>query len=363
MNDNGRNTHHNLILSALTVVGDVLICVLLYTLFWKASDELTTAGFRQSAVVVTGTYFICVITGGVILYKRNVRDFQVLLLVLRNILLFTVASVLLLNTGGFVMLSPLAFTAFLLSQLILASTFRLGIRQMVKAYRTYDSHKRHAVFVGSKDNIRALYDEMASVPYFGYAVMGYFDYQPNPNFPKNCPYLGTPADVEQYLRNHSEVHELFCCLSSRHEADIVPIIHYCANNLVHFFSVPNVSNYLHHRMYLNMIGDVPYLSLYREPLERLGLEIVTPCEEERRWCHELIFRELWCGSLRDPDREGMRRMLAGMAARGAQVILVACTALAPHLTHEDSPVPLWESDSLHAHEAALVGLEEVPLPE
>ena len=58
MNDNGRNTHHNLILSALTVVGDVLICVLLYTLFWKASDDLTTAGFRQSAVVVTGTYFI-----------------------------------------------------------------------------------------------------------------------------------------------------------------------------------------------------------------------------------------------------------------------------------------------------------------
>ena len=52
-----------------------------------------------------------------------------------------------------------------------------------------------------------------------------------------------------------------------------------------------------------------------------------------------------------------------MAARGAQVILVACTALAPHLTSEDCPVPLWESDSLHAHEAALVGLEEVPLPE
>ena len=102
---------------------------------------------------------------------------------------------------------------------------------------------------------------------------------------------------------------------------------------------------------------------HREPLERLGLDIITPPEEERRWCHELIFRELWCGPLRAPDREIMRRMLADMAARGAQVILVACTALAPHLTHEDAPVPLWESDSLHAHEAALVGLEEVPLPE
>lgn len=102
---------------------------------------------------------------------------------------------------------------------------------------------------------------------------------------------------------------------------------------------------------------------HREPLERLGLTVITPGEEERRWCHELIFRELWCGSLRDPDRKIMRRMLDGMAARGAQVLLVACTALAPHLTQADSPIPLWESDSLHAHEAALVGLEEVPLPE
>ena len=102
---------------------------------------------------------------------------------------------------------------------------------------------------------------------------------------------------------------------------------------------------------------------HRQPLERLGLEIITPDAEERRWCHELIARELWCGPLRETERGTMREMLAGMAARGAQVILVACTALAPHLTHEDSPVPLWESDALHAHEAALVGLEEVPLPE
>ncbi|WP_300786398.1 aspartate/glutamate racemase family protein [uncultured Desulfovibrio sp.] len=102
---------------------------------------------------------------------------------------------------------------------------------------------------------------------------------------------------------------------------------------------------------------------HREPLERLGLTVITSGEEERRWCHELIFRELWCGSPRAPDRKIMRRMLDGMAARGAQVLLVACTALAPHLTRADSPIPLWESDSPHVHEAALVGLEEVPLPE
>lgn len=116
---------------------------------------------------------------------------------------------------------------------------------------------------------------------------------------------------------------------------------------------------------VGLVGTRPVMEqdFHREPLERLGLEIITPEAEERRWCHELIARELWCGPLRASERELMRRMLADMAARGAQVILVGCTALTPHLAQEDSPVPLWASDSLHAHEAALVGLEEVPLPE
>ena len=44
------------------------------------------------------------------------------------------------------------------------------------------------------------------------------------------------------------------------------IIRYCVKNVVHFYSVPNVSNYISHRMHLNMMGRVPYLSLYRDPL-------------------------------------------------------------------------------------------------
>lgn len=44
------------------------------------------------------------------------------------------------------------------------------------------------------------------------------------------------------------------------------LINYCENNLVHFFNVPNLHNYLHNRVYFNMIGNVPYLSLRTDPL-------------------------------------------------------------------------------------------------
>ena len=38
---------------------------------------------------------------------------------------------------------------------------------------------------------------------------------------------------------------------------IIPIINFCENHLVHFYSVPNVHNYLQNRMYFNMLGSVP----------------------------------------------------------------------------------------------------------
>lgn len=212
MNDKVLNIHHNLILSAFTVMGDVLICIALYCMFCKVSGHILEDDFMQSVVVVAAIYFSCVINGGVILYKRNVKDFQVPLLVLRNIIVFTIASVILLKIGGFYLLPLNLSVLFLLSQLIVASTFRLTIRRIVKAYRTKEEHKHHAVLLGSKENIRALYDEMVSVPYFGYAVEGYFDYERASNMPESCPYLGTPDD---------------------------------------------------------MLGNVPYLSLYRDPLEKV----------------------------------------------------------------------------------------------
>ena len=39
---------------------------------------------------------------------------------------------------------------------------------------------------------------------------------------------------------------------------------------MHFYSVPNIYNYLQNRVYFNMIGNVPFLSLRPDPLSRTG---------------------------------------------------------------------------------------------
>ena len=74
----------------------------------------------------------------------------------------------------------------------------------------------------------------------------------------NIAYLGQPCEVVDYLaRNAGKVDQLYCSLPSARSAEIVPIINYCENHLIRFFSVPNVRNYLKRRMHFEMLGNVP----------------------------------------------------------------------------------------------------------
>jgi len=91
-------------------------------------------------------------------------------------------------------------------------------------------HTRFVVLVGSTDNNLEIYHEMSGSEDTGYSVVGYFDGQANPAFPVECPYLGQPAQVQEYLEKHDYVHYLFCCLPSKDREVIVSLIDYCENH-------------------------------------------------------------------------------------------------------------------------------------
>ena len=116
---------------------------------------------------------------------------------------------------------------------------------------------------------------MTDDPTSGYRVLGYFEDFPSDRYPIKVPYLGQPKEVNTYLEKHvGEVDQLYCSLPSARSAEILPVVNYCENHLVRFFSVPNVRNYLKRRMYFELLGNVPVLSIRREPLELLENRIV-----------------------------------------------------------------------------------------
>lgn len=122
------------------------------------------------------------------------------------------------------------------------------------------------IFVGAGLNLAYLYQCMFNNLGTGYKLIGYFDDHVSENLPKNAVRLGNVSDAIEWIQHNHRPHLLFCNLPSARSAEIVDIINYCESHLIRFCSVPNVRNYVHRSMRVEMIDDMPVLTLRREPL-------------------------------------------------------------------------------------------------
>lgn len=259
-------------IKATVLLGDLILCnILLYIFYYfnlfPGNDIVLHDRFLHAGLLISLVYIICTLRDGVILHMRKVRRYQIVLRVLRNtVFCGLLGTIVLYIDFGSISFFP-QFLLFLLTFFVVCSIYRLIFRQFIYWYRMEEKHQHHVVLVGSTSNNEELYHELTDDSPTAYKVYGYFDNEPNPKFPKECPYLGKPEEVIGYLKNNPQIHQLFCCLPSRQRDIIVPIIDYCENHLVRFYSVPNVRNYLHNTVYLQMYGNVPVLSLLRNPLD------------------------------------------------------------------------------------------------
>lgn len=268
---------YNHLIETFVIVTETFLCGLLFLLFSKLSNEMQWDSLQVGGTTVLQImltlmlcYALCAIHSGVVLHRRKVHSLQIWKRVLENMFLFVLLGGLVLSVGKYADIASLFMLEYLFLLFLCLVSFRFTLRLLIRLYRMSKKHTRFVVLVGSTDNNLEIYHEMSGSEDTGYSVVGYFDGQANPAFPVECPYLGQPAQVQEYLEKHDYVHYLFCCLPSKDREVIVSLIDYCENHLVHFFSVPNVRNYLHHRMSFNIMGNVPYLGLRPDPLSWPG---------------------------------------------------------------------------------------------
>jgi amino-acid racemase len=87
-----------------------------------------------------------------------------------------------------------------------------------------------------------------------------------------------------------------------------------------------------------------------------GLDVLVPDEPDRRIVHDVIYKELCVGVIRDDSRTEYQRIIADLAARGADGILLGCTEIDLLIGPEDAPVPVFDTTRLHAHRAVDLAL-------
>lgn len=262
----------NKVLKSSVLFGDVLLLNLLLwgfeLIFCNRFYQGNSTSLLQGMVLLSLCYLVCNMQSGVVLHHPVVRSEQIMIRVLRNMVPFVLFSICLLSFFHFEFFRSKLFGLFYVALLLILIIYRLTFRYFLELYREKGNNVRMVVLVGSHENMQELYHSMTDDPTSGYRVLGYFEDSPSNYYPDEIAYLGQPKEVVKYLeQNADRIEQLYCSLPSARSADIVPIINYCENHLIRFFSVPNVRNYLKRRMYFELLGNVPVLSIRREPLE------------------------------------------------------------------------------------------------
>ncbi|MGZ4271616.1 MAG: aspartate/glutamate racemase family protein [Solirubrobacteraceae bacterium] len=87
-----------------------------------------------------------------------------------------------------------------------------------------------------------------------------------------------------------------------------------------------------------------------------GLDVLIPGAADRRIVHDVIYDELCVGIVDDGSREQYRRIMRGLAERGARAVLLGCTEIDLLVGPEDAPVPVFDTTRLHAERAVELAL-------
>lgn len=262
-------TETSKMIRTITIIGDYFILNIIFIFIYFIFNEFqynTNIGhtFQKYLVLLNLGYIPCISIFKVVLHKRIITPEIIIRRVFFSTTTFIFLFVSCLSLIQTEISKPLIFTLYI-TLLVCISFWRLSMRRLVKHFRQNGRNARNAIIIGSTNNVVELYHEISDDTSFGYRVMGVFDDEPLRNFPENVKYLGKVSEIIPFLEGH-HVNEVFCCLPSSREAEIVPIINFCENNMVHFYSVPNVRNYLKRKMKLELFGDIPVLYVRDEPL-------------------------------------------------------------------------------------------------
>lgn len=91
------------------------------------------------------------------------------------------------------------------------------------------------------------------------------------------------------------------------------------------------------------------LDFYRGRLEKEhGLKVLIPEEPGRTAVHDIIYRELAFGDVRDASRRTYVATIEDLKRRGAQGVILGCTEIPLLIQEKDSPVPVFDTTALHA---------------
>jgi aspartate racemase len=92
-------------------------------------------------------------------------------------------------------------------------------------------------------------------------------------------------------------------------------------------------------------------------IERYGLEVLIPNQEEREMIHRVIYDELCLGVINPESRQRYILSMDRLVQAGAEGIILGCTEIELLVHKEDCRVPLFPTTKIHAVAAVEFALD------
>ncbi len=90
---------------------------------------------------------------------------------------------------------------------------------------------------------------------------------------------------------------------------------------------------------------------YLGRLQDHGIRVVVPDEPQREHVHSVIFTELCRGVVKSDSKAAYLDVVASLAERGAQGVILGCTEIGLLIQGSDTEVRLYDTTDIHAEQA------------
>ena len=86
-------------------------------------------------------------------------------------------------------------------------------------------------------------------------------------------------------------------------------------------------------------------------VDKYGLEVIIPAEDEMKIVHRVIYDELCAGMINSDSKQKYADIIQRLVAKGAEGVILGCTEIGLLVKPQDSPVPLFDTTEIHARAA------------
>ncbi|MCE5196585.1 MAG: aspartate/glutamate racemase family protein [Negativicutes bacterium] len=100
------------------------------------------------------------------------------------------------------------------------------------------------------------------------------------------------------------------------------------------------------------------MPFYRDILQKRGLELIVPQEQQRDFIQNTIHEELGHGIIRQDSLHTFQAILQDLKSRGAEAVILGCTEIGLLIHDDNSPLKTYDTALIHAKAAARLALLE-----